>query len=286
MSRTLIVLLSTAVAAACATDSGSNEVAVALDPCADEYISAFSAGRSLEDTETCNWAELTDQARSDAIQADVARAHPAGGTVVGYKVTNAQDGRVVGVITDAMLLPSGSNVELSTGTRLLGEGDLLVRVKSAAINEATSLAAVAAEIQSVIPFIESSDMMLPKGAARTKAIWTASNGNARWGVHGDEVDVAGKSADEIVTMLANLEVELIDETGKSMQTSGMKNNPLQSVLDVLEDMRRRGDSRLEAGDLISLGNFGRPRFPKSGNSYTAVFHGLAEPAPSVTANYR
>lgn len=273
--------------AACAsTDAPSDVPVAALDPCADEYLAAYAAGRQLENSEACNWGELTLQERSDAIQAELASTHPSGGKAVGYKVTNATDGRVIGVITDAMLLASGSTINLSSGTRLLGEGDLLVMVGSADINNARTLDDIAASIATVIPFIESSDMMLPQGAARTKAIWTASNGNARWGVMGEPVDVSAMEPAALVEMLANLEVELIDENGESMQRSGMRNNPLQSVFDVLEDMQRRGNIELRTGDLISLGNFGRPRFPLSGNSYRAVFHGLADPAPEVVANYK
>ena len=258
----------------------------ATDPCVTEYLAAFAQGRRLEVVEGCDWGAIESQERADAIQAAVAAAHPAGGDRVGYKVTNAEGGRVVGVITAAMLVPSGSTIDLSSGARILGESDILVRVRSAAVNDATTLEEVAAEIVEVIPFIESSDTMLPQGASRTKPIWTASNGNARWGIHGDPVDVSETEPALLVEMLGNLEVELINEAGESMQTSSMRNNPLQSVLVVVDDMKRRGDVRLEAGDLISLGNFGRPRFPKSGNTYTAVFHGLADPAPRVVANYR
>lgn len=258
---------------------------VADEPCVSEYLSAYSEGRRLEVVEGCDWGAIESQERADAIQAGIARAHPAGGKRVGHKVTSSSTGYVIGVITDAMLLPGGSTIDLSTGARLLAESDILVRVSSGAINDATTLEEVAAEIDAVIPLIESSDMMLPQGAKRTKPIWTSSNGNARWGVTGDVVDVSGMHAAELVERLATLEVELIDQNGQQIQKSGMKRNPLEAVLDVLADMQRRGDVQLEVGDMISLGNFGRPRFPKSGNSYTAVFHGLAEPAPKVTAIY-
>lgn len=286
MSIRIAGLTVLSVLAACTTSQAPVEAPVALDPCAEEYLAAFAAGRKLENTEGCNWGELVAQERSDSIQADIARAHPAGGKAIGYKVTNASDGRVVGVITDAMLLASGATVDLSTGSRLLGEGDILVMVGSANINTATTLEEVAASIATVIPFIESSDMMLPQGASRTKAIWTASNGNARWGVMGEPVDVSGMDPAELVTMMGGIEVELFDENGEQMQKSSMRNNPLQSILDVIEDMQRRGNVELKVGDLISLGNFGRPRFPTSGNTYKAVFHGLAEPAPEVVAHYK
>ena len=70
---------------------------------------------------------------------------------------------------------------LSALARLLSDSDLLLRVRSPAINQARTLEEAAAEIDAAIPFIESSDMMLPQGTPRTKPIWTATNGNARWG---------------------------------------------------------------------------------------------------------
>lgn len=280
------IMLAAVVSGACAVNSTPQPATVHLNPCTVEYVIAFDVGRRLENADGCNWNGLTDQAEADTIQAEVASTHPAGGELVGYKVTNAEGGRVIGVITKGMLLPSGSTVDLATGTRLLGEGDLLVRVGSSAINTASTIEDIAAHIDVVIPFIESSDMMLPEGAERTKPIWTASNGNARWGVFGDEVDISDLSPDAKVDLFANLKVELVDETGKSLQNSSMRNNPLQSVFDVLEDMQRRGGIKLEKGDLISLGNFGRPRFPQPGASLTAIFHGLAEPAPRVEAHYR
>lgn len=285
MKRTLSIVLLLAAVAACAPQSEQRAGPAVLDPCTNEYIDAFTSGRRLQDVAGCVWSDLVDQARSDRIQAQIASRHPAGGKRVGFKVTSAADGRVVGVITERMLLSSGSTIDLSTGSRLLGESDVLVRVKSAAINDATTLEQVAAEIDAVIPFIESSDMMLPQGSERTKSIWTASNGNARWGVRGKEIDVSDMNPQAVVALLGSLEVELIDETGQSLQKSAMRTNPLQSVIAVIEDFRRRDEGLLASGDLISLGNFGRPRFPKSGARYTAVFHGLAEPAPRVIANY-
>lgn len=278
---TLLRIALLGLLAGCATA----EDEAAVDPCITEYLAAFPAGRRLENVAGCNWGEIVSQERADAIQASIAAAHPAGGDAVGYKVTNAEGGRVVGVITSAMLLPSGATVDLTTGARILGESDILVRVGSATINDATTIEEVAAAIAEVIPFIESSDTMLPQGAPRTKPVWTSSNGNARYGFRGEAVDVSDMAPAALVELLGNLQVELIDENGESMQTSGMRFNPLESVLVVIEDMQRRGGIRLQAGDLVSLGNFGRPRFPQPGNSYTAVFHGLADPAPRVVAKY-
>ncbi len=270
---------------ACTSQSKVADDLVRIDPCTTEYLAALTAGRGLEDTAGCIWSQLSDLRRSDRIQSEIIMMHPTGGEPVGYKVTKASDGRVVGTITDGMLLRSASKISLSSSARLLGEADLLVRVKTTAIMQAVTLEGVAAEVDAVIPFIESSDMMLPQGTPRTKAIWTASNGNARWGVLGDELDVSGMVAADIVSTVGALSVELVDEHGETIQISSMKRHPLQSVLDVIEDMQRRGNVQLEAGDLISLGNFGRPRYPNPGNAYTAIYHGLTDPAPRVVVTY-
>ena len=257
-----------------------------IDPCAQEYLAAYAEGRRIQTVEGCAWGQISDMSRADKIQAEVVNLLSEQGSPVGYKVTNAQDGRVIGVILDFMILPSGSEVDLDTGARLLGEGDLMIRVKSDAINSAKTLEEVAAHIDQVIPLIESSDMMLPQGTPRSKATWTASNGNARWAVTGDAINVSERSPSEVLDLLGSIEVSLFDSDGSELQRSGMRNHPLKSVLDVLEDMQRRGNATLKAGDLISLGNFGRPRFPNAGTRYRAVFHGLANTPPEVTASYR
>ena len=258
----------------------------ALDPCVEEYLAAYQAGRRLQPTLGCDWGALESQERADAIQAQIVQRHPAGGKRIGYKVTNAQGGRVVGVLTDAMLLPSGSVIALDSGARLLSEGDLLLRVRSPAINQARTLEEAAAEIDAAIPFIESSDMMLPQGTPRTKPVWTATNGNARWGVLGETQDLSHLAPAERVQRLGALEVALSNAAGEQLQRAGMRSDPLQSVLEVLEDLRRRAAPGLQAGDLLSVGNFGRPRFPRPGEQYRAHYLGLAEPAPEVLAVYR
>ncbi len=59
-----------------------------------------------------------------------------------------------------MLLPSGSIVPANFGARPLFEGDLIVRVGSDAINDATTRQEVLAALDAVIPFIELPDFAL------------------------------------------------------------------------------------------------------------------------------
>jgi 2-keto-4-pentenoate hydratase len=259
---------------------------LAVTNCLNAYVSAFKKGARLISDDSCAWGDISDQALADRVQAGIAKYLQRNARLVGYKVTFADDGRVVGRISDGMLLPSGATIDLSTGARILVEGDLLVRVGSASINGAQSVSDVAAHISDLVPFMESSDMMLPRGTARRKAIWTATNGNARWGVMGEPILVRGMAPQELADMMANVQVALIDSNDNELQRMGMSRHPLESVLDVIQERKRLRAEPLTPGDLISLGNFGRPRFPESGESYKAVFYGLGDETPSVTVSFQ
>ena len=253
--------------------------------CVAAYAKAYSLGEGLSNDGPCNWGALVDQQVSDDIRVGVVDFLGTQASPVGYKVTFADDGRVIGVLMDSMLLPSGSVIELSTGSRILVEADLIVRVAESAINEAKTLEDVAASIDLVYPFMESSNMMLPRGTPRRKAIWTATNGNVRWGTLGDPVDLQAMTAADVVKRIGGLEVSLIGPKGNELQRAAMSRHPLQSVLDVVDEIARVGLAPLEPGDFISLGNFGRPRFPKSGEAYATEFHGLSDRISRVSVSF-
>jgi 2-keto-4-pentenoate hydratase len=253
--------------------------------CVAAYTKAYAAGEGLSNDGPCNWGALVDQQTSDKIRAGVLDFLDTQASPVGYKVTFADDGRVIGVLMDSMLLPSGSVIELSTGSRILVESDLIVRVAESAINQATTLEDVAESIDLVYPFMESSNMMLPRGTPRRKATWTATNGNVRWGTLGDPVDLQAMTAADVVTRIGGVEVSLFGPEGNELQRAAMSRHPLQSVLDVVDEIARAGLAPLKPGDLISLGNFGRPRFPKPGEAYTTEFHGLSDRTPRVSVSF-
>lgn len=254
--------------------------------CVKSYIEAFETGASLANGVGCDWRGLSDQPVADAIRSGVVAYLERRDSVVGYKVTFSDDGSVVGVLMSSMLLPSGSTIELSSGSRILVEADLMVRVRSPLINDATSLEDVASSIDQIYPFMESSNMMLPKGTPRRKSTWTATNGNVRWGVLGSPIDIIGDSAIEIVKKLGELEVSLIGPEGNELQREPMARHPLESVLHLLQEIARTDASPLRPGDLISLGNFGRPRFPQPDQSYSTQYHGLSDAPPRVTVRFR
>ena len=91
------------------------------------------------------------------------------GKVVGYKagLTNPAvqkrfntDKPVWGKLYEGMVLENGATVEAAFGARPLYEADMLVRVKSAAINQARTPMEVLEAIDQVIPFIELPDLVV------------------------------------------------------------------------------------------------------------------------------
>lgn len=91
------------------------------------------------------------------------------GKVIGYKagLTNPAvqkrfntDKPVWGKLYEGMVLQSGATVDAAFGARPLYEADMLVRVKSAAINHARTPMDVLEAVDQIIPFIELPDLMV------------------------------------------------------------------------------------------------------------------------------
>ena len=115
------------------------------------------------------------------------------GAPVGYKagLTNPAvqkrfnaDAPVWGALYAPMLLPEDSTVDAAFGARALYEADLLVRVSSPAINQATTPLQVLAAIDQVIPFIELPDLVVQAPPKLNGAAIAAINVGARLGVVG------------------------------------------------------------------------------------------------------
>jgi 2-keto-4-pentenoate hydratase len=83
-----------------------------------------------------------------------------------------------------MLLADGSVVPRAFGGRPIVEADMLVRVRDAAVMEATSPMEALASLDAVIPFIELADLMVTPGEPMNADVITAINVGARAGVAG------------------------------------------------------------------------------------------------------
>jgi 2-keto-4-pentenoate hydratase len=94
------------------------------------------------------------------------------------------DHPVAGRLFESMLLADGSVVPRAFGGRPIVEADMLVRVRDAAVMEATSPMEALASLDAVIPFIELADLMVTPGEPMNADVITAINVGARAGVAG------------------------------------------------------------------------------------------------------
>ena len=221
------------------------------------------------------------------------------GAVVGYKagLTNPavqkrfnHDSPVWGTLYEAMLLKDGAVVEAAFGARPLFEADLLVRVSSAAINQAQTPAEVMAAIDQVIPFIELPDLVVQAPARLNGAAISAINVGARLGVMGAPIPVPPTRAERFALLDALRDmVAVVSEGGVEVDRgkgSDVLEHPLNAVVWLAKDMARSGDgAAMKPGDLISLGSFSKLLPPRPGLAVDVTYWGLPG-RPVVRVSFR
>jgi len=204
------------------------------------------------------------------------------GAPVGYKagLTNPavqkrfnHDAPVWGALYAPMLLKSGAVVEAHFGARPLFEADLLVRVSSMAVNQATTVDEVLAAIDQVIPFIELPDLVVQAPARLDGPAIVAINVGARLGVLGVPIAVQrtaefSEALRGMVTVVKGDGIEL--DRGKG---SDVLEHPLNAVVWLAKDLARDGRA-MKPGDLISLGSFSKLLPPKPGLAVEVQYQGL------------
>ena len=212
--------------------------------------------------------------------------------MVGYKagLTNPAvqkrfntDKPVWGKLYEGMVLANGAAVEAGFGARPLFEADMLVRVKSAQINQAKTPLQVLESIDQVIPFIELPDLLVQAPPKLNGAGVSAINVGARLGVAGAPLAVPAYRAERYAFLqaLADMQVSLTDGAGTRLgggKGSDILEHPLNAVVWLAQALAQEGLA-MQPGDLISLGSFSPLLPPKAGLSVTATFEGLpgAEP---------
>lgn len=215
------------------------------------------------------------------------------GAPVGYKagLTNPAvqkrfnaDAPVWGTLYAPMLLPADSKVDAAFGARALYEADLLVRVSSAAINQATTPMQVLAAIDQVIPFIELPDLVVQAPPKLNGAAIAAINVGARLGVVGAPIPVEATAAYsdrlrdmDVLVMADGAEVD----RGKG---SDVLEHPLNAVVWLAKDLAKQGLA-LKPGDLVSLGSFSKLMPPKPGLAVQVIYQGLPG-TPMVAVQFK
>lgn len=196
---------------------------------------------------------------------------------------------VWGVLYERMLLPSGAVVDAAFGARALYEADLLVRVKSRAINDARTPAQVLAHLDQLIPFIELPDLMVQQPARLNGAGVTAINVGARLGVRGQPLPVPtdGPAQARLLDELRDMNVRLTDAQGQALgggKGADVLEHPLNAVVWLAQALKAEGRA-LMPGQLVSLGSFSALLPPRPGLQVTARYDGLSGAQP-VTVTFR
>ncbi len=218
--------------------------------------------------------------------------------VIGYKagLTNPAvqkrfnyDKPVWGRLYKGMLRESGVTVDAAFGSRPLYEADMLVQVRSADINQATSPAEVLAAIDQIIPFIELPDLLVQAPPKLNGPAVGAINVGARLGVTGTPVAVPAAAADRaaLLDALRDMTVVLADGAGAEIargRGSDILEHPLNAVIWLAKALAAEGQA-LKPGEVVSLGSFSPLLPPKAGLKVTATYQGLPGATP-VTVSFK
>jgi len=218
------------------------------------------------------------------------------GKPVGYKagLTNPNVQKVFGVsqpvrgtLLKKMMLKSGTTIPANFGSISMSEGDLIVRVKDDAINQAKTPEETLKHLDAVIPFIELPDLVCDKSVKFNGPILVAINVGARYGVMGKPIPL--KARPEWIERLKNFTLQVFDEKGALVaegKGTALLGDPLNVVLWIKDSLAAEG-KKLKKGDLLSLGSLTKMMPSKPGATVKAVYTGLDPKGPveiSVTFN--
>jgi 2-keto-4-pentenoate hydratase len=220
------------------------------------------------------------------------------GSVVGYKagLTNpavqkrfGADKPVWGVLYDGMILDDGATVDAAFGTRPLFEADMLVRVRSAAINGAKTPMDVLETIDQIIPFIELPDLVVADPATLNGNAFSAINVGARLGVAGQPIIAPLFRAERFAMLDALRDMTVVMSDGNGVELSRGKGSdilehPLNAVVWLAGVLAAQGLA-MEPGQWISLGSFSPLLSPKPGQKVVVRYEGLPGAVP-VSVNFR
>lgn len=215
---------------------------------------------------TLDQAYEVQQAYVTAIAQDAERNRVGSGRVAGYKaaLTNPAvqkrfgvETPVMGVLLAGMLLPSGARVGANFGSAPLYEGDLLVRVRSAALRSARTHQEVLASLDAVLPFIELPDLIYARDVKVDGPHLVAVNAGARLGIVGTPIPLA--AGVDWPVRLATFRLDMLAPDGQ-VEASGtgdaLLGHPLDAVLWLRDALVARGHEP-KPGDLLSLGTVTR-----------------------------
>jgi 2-keto-4-pentenoate hydratase len=271
---------------------GQTAPGCALSSWASDVIDAWKARRMIANA-AC-YAELIDSMdvgrdMRDAVVREFDRMFPrAAYKVVGLDPVNAAlpgvDRPMVGMMYVGMFLADGAIMPLDSAELIITEPDFLVSVADERINEATTIAEAARYLDRLYAFIET---LAPTfvNSPPNPFMMQASNLMARWGVIGESVAVSSDPA--FIESLETMTVTFRDGDGKVLTKEPgryLGENPLNGVLVVIDELRRRGE-RLKPGDLISSGSYMPPIPVREPVEYETIYEGVGGQTIRVSTRF-
>ena len=214
------------------------------------------------------------------------------GTRMGYKAAFTSpaaqqqfgvDGPRWGSMFDRNMVDIIAVLPSNFGARPMLEADLIVEVKDPALADAQTPLEALACLESLVPFIELPDLMLPDPLSGNALV--AINAAFRGGVTGAEVPLQANAA--TVDALAQMTVVLRDmrdgrELGRTPGSSLM-GHPLKAAMWLAQALKKDGIT-LKKGDLLSLGSF-FPAIPVTSGMHVQLQYLGLPGNPSVSVEF-
>ena len=293
--RTLAALSMAVLAVSVTSKEGSAQDGqdCSLQSWAPDIVAAWSRGGMIEDPD-CFRPLITSMNIGRSLRDDVVarfdqRFERVGYKVVGLDPVNAAlpgvDRPMVGMMYVSMFLANGATLPIDSAEMIITEPDFVVSVADEGINDATTLEEAARYLHRIYAFIETLAPTFVNDPPNPYMM-QASNLMARWGVLGESVDVSPDA--EFIRSLETMTVTFRDGDGNVLAKepgSYLGGNPLNGVLAVIEELRRRGE-RLRKGDLISSGSYMPPVRVDKAIEYETIYEGIGGQTIRVSASFR
>ncbi len=249
---------------------------------------------------------LTEAEAYSIADAYVAELMKTEGSVGGYKIgtfdagmyddgpVDGWSGPVTAVMFSRGLHDSGHHVSIDCCNFSFVEADFAAEVGSDSINDASTDLELLAALRGFRPFIEMPDILATEsGGSRFSGV--ATNYDFRNGILGDLIEIPANQSG--LDRLNSFSYQMTNEHGKVLGEGDIKDayEPIYRVRNLRDRVLWRG-RRLQAGDILSLGNMGtirplkpggimleRPRF--EGTIGTVTYFNLAEEGPASVSVY-
>ena len=251
------------------------------DATIEQYLAAFAKGVS-----TTGFGPGLSESDAECAKFKLAKQLPKHlGALSGYKIGFvSQNARMTyhieqprwGFMFERNLIDIIAVIPANFGAYPLFDANLLIEVKDEGLAESTSPLEALKHIDSIMPFMELSDLMLP--GSHTANEWVATNLSFRGGIKGTEVPA--QSTQDFADALAAMKVRMVDQSQDGIELGSgqgdvLMGHPMNAAIWLAKALKQAG-IELKAGDLLSLGSLIEPQQPRAGMKIKLQYQGLGD----------